>query len=179
MLRRLNGPAVVGAVALVVASWLLWRTLPHGDDQAPRRDSSLVVNKAGGYSIRVPEGMEPTTNGKVTRVADAPRTVLITVTPTRPGSPAETSTAVLAKLGSTYRNVDVDSHQRQTVDGRAALASFGRATSRKGVDLGLVVVTVKSGNRSFAITSVAAGGNTERMPPQLRTVMNSFHARPR
>jgi len=179
VLRRLNGVALVGAVALAVASWLLWRTLPHDDDLAPRRDSSLVVNKAGGYSIRVPEGMQPTTKGKVTRVADAPRTVLITVTPTRPGSPAETTTAVLAKLGSTYRKVDVDSHRRQTVDGRAALASFGRATSRKGVDLGLVVVTVKSRNRSFAITSVAAGGNTDRMPPQLRTVMNSFHARPR
>ncbi len=176
MAARVSGPAIVGAVALLVAGWLLWLTLQKDDDRPVELDTSLLVNKTGGYSIRVPEGMKAKRTGKVTRVEDTAHTVLVTISPTKGGSPAGTNTAVLAKIGSTYRTVDLVRVQKQKVDGRRAVTSFGRATTKKGVRLRFVLITVKGRERNFTLsTFAAADSDPGTVLPRVRAVANGFH----
>ncbi|MEP6667424.1 MAG: hypothetical protein ABJA81_13330 [Nocardioidaceae bacterium] len=173
---RVNGPAIVGAVALIVAGWLLWLTLQKDDDKLVTLDTARVVNKAGGYSILVPEGLTARKSGKVTRIRDKARTVVITITPTTGGAPATTNTRVLAQVGSTYRTVDLLRSQKQKVDGRPAVASYGRATTTKGVKLRFVLITVKGSGRNFALsTFAAADSDPGTVLPRVRAVANGFH----
>ena len=176
MASRVNAPAVVGVVALVVAGWLLWLTLQKDDAPPEPIDTSRLVNKTGGYSVQVPDGMKAEKFGKVTRVEDKARTVVVTITPTKGGSPADTNTAVLARIGSTYRTVDLFTSERQTVDGRPAVASYGRATTDKGVRLRFVLITVKGTERNFALsTFTAADSDPGTVLPRVRAVANGFH----
>lgn len=180
---RWFAPAAVGAVALVVASWLLWLTLKGdpGTDPVPQVATSTLVNRTGGYALEVPEGMKATRNGKITKVVDKDKTIDVTVTPSRPGRPAGTNTRVLAEMGSTYQEVDLVDRQHQQVDGRNAAITIGKAVTAEGVKVRFVLITVKGGMvRNYSIsTFTAADSDPNVVLPQVRAIANGFHVLPR
>lgn len=181
--RRWVAPGVVGALALVVAGWLLWLTL-KGDpapDPVPQVATTLLVNRTGGYALDVPTGMKATRHGKVTRIVDRDRTINVTVTPTRPGRPAAINTGVLAEMGSTYQEVDLVDRQHTQVDGRPAAITIGKAVTQKGGKVRFVLITVRGGAaRNYSIsTFTAADSDPTVVLPQVRAIANGFHVLPK
>jgi hypothetical protein len=171
------GPAIIGVVALVVAGYLGWLTFQHDDTEQPVRVATeRFVNNKGGYSLTVPKGMSATRQGAATRVLDTARTLTVTITPTRKGTPAENNKAVLRAMVSTYRTVSLTTSERQRIDRRAAVASYGRAVTKKGVALRFVLITIKGVQRNFAIsTFTAADSDPEKVLPRVRALANGFH----
>jgi hypothetical protein len=171
------GPAVIGAVALVVAGYLAWLTFQHDDPAAPVDVATRsVVNHRGGYSVKVPDGMKATRTGAATRILDKGRTVTVTIAPTAAGRPADNNKSVLRAMLSTYRTVRLTTSERQRIDGRAAVASYGGAVTRKGVALRFVLITVKGGQHNFAIsTFTAADSDPKAVLPRVRAIANGFH----
>ena len=188
---NIAGPAIIGAVALVVAGYLAWLTFQHDDEggnrtttpaaqgkpaKAVRVDTHTVLNRAGGYSLKVPRGMTATRKGVVTRIRDTDRTIAVTVAPIRKGKPADNNKDVLRSMLSTYRTVSLTTSQRQRIDKRAAVASYGKAVTKKGVSLRFVLLAVKGGERNFAIsTFTAADSDPNKVLPRVRAISNGFH----
>jgi hypothetical protein len=182
--RRWVAPALVGAVAVAVAGWLLWLTF-KGDAApapvAPKVTTSVLVDKAGGYRLDVPAGMKATRNGQVTKIVDQGHTIDVTVTPSRAGRPAATNTRVLARMGSTYQEVDLIASERQQVDGRPAAITIGKGVTKEGVKVRFVLVTVKGDkSRNYSIsTFTAADSDPNVVLPQVRAIANGFHVLPK
>lgn len=177
---NIAGPAIIGVVALVVAGYLAWLTFQHDDSPAEQPAAKVatdtLVNHKGGYSVKVPRGMKASRMGAATRIIDKGRTVTVTITPTAKGTPADRNKAVLRAMVSTYRSVNLTTSQRQQVDGRAALASYGRALSKKGVALRFVLISVKGKARNFSIsTFAAADSDPNKVLPRVRAITNGFH----
>lgn len=176
--RRVLAPAVVGAVTLVVAGYLGWLTFQHDDPEPQPVEvaTTALVNHRGGYSVLVPEGMRATRNGAVTTIRDRGRTVTMTITPTGPGTPADNNKAVLRAMLATYRTVSLTTSERQRIDHRAAVASYGQAVTKKGVALRFVLISVKGVQRNVAIsTFTAAGSDPRTVLPRVRAVANGLH----
>jgi hypothetical protein len=176
---RWTAPALVGVVALVAAGWLLWLTLKGdgGDHQAAPVATTTLVNKAGGYTVKVPKGMTAKRAGKATKIVDKGHVIDVTITPTRGGRPAAGNTRVLATMGSTYRTVDLLSTDKKKIDGRNAVISIGKAITKKGVRVRFVLITVKGGpSTNYAIsTFTAADSDPNVVLPQVRAIANGFH----
>jgi hypothetical protein len=171
------GPAVAGVIALVVAVYLGWLTFRHdGPDRPVTVATHRLVNHKGGYSLKVPQGMKAVRSGAATRILDKDRTVTVTVTPTRRGRPADNNKAVLRAMAATYRTVHLTTSQRQRIDHRPAVASYGQAVTRKGVALRFVLITVKGHRHNFAIsTFTAADSDPRTVLPRVRAIANGFH----
>lgn len=182
-------PAVVGVIALVMAGYLAWLTV-RGDDvgSARRGDSGAtatpttpalavrrVVNQAGGYSVAVPKGLKATRKGPATTIVDRAHTMSVVISPTPRGALAANNRAVLKTMRSSYRRVSLLTSQKQRVDGRPAVVSYGRAVTRKQVRLRFVLTTVKGPKRNFAIsTFAAADSNPTKVLPRVRAITNGF-----
>jgi hypothetical protein len=101
--------------------------------------------------------MKATRNGQVTKIVDQGHTIDVTVTPSRAGRPAATNTRVLARMGSTYQEVDLIASERQRVDGRPAAITIGKGVTKEGVKVRFVLVTVKGDKaRNYSISTFTA-----------------------
>lgn len=174
----ITAPAIIGTAALVVAGYLAWLTFQHDDKptQPVKVATNTLVNTSGGYSVKVPKGMKASRKGVTTRVVDKGRSVTVTITPTRSGKPADNNKDVLRAMVSTYRTVRLTTSERQRIDDRAAVASYGQAVTKKGVPLRFVLITVKGSQRNFAISTFTAEDSDPRtVLPRVRAIANGFH----
>ena len=170
-------PATVGVLALVLAGYLTWLSFQHGDPpvRPVKVSTSTVVNHLGGYSLEVPKGMHASRKGATTQVRDKPRSITVTITPTVRGKPADNNRSVLRAMLPAYRTVQLTTSERQRIDHRAAVASYGRAVTKKGVALRFVLITVKGLHRNFAIsTFTAADSDPDQVLPRVRAIANGF-----
>lgn len=179
--RSMFAPVAAGMAALLVAGLLAWFTWLQPDqkpaDSVVAVQTGTVVNKAGGYSVQLPEGMKARRSGPLTRISDRGRALSVTIAPTTSGDPAATNRKVLRSMGTTYRSVILTTSERLQVDGHRAVASYGRATTAKGVQLRFVLVAVREKTRNVAISAFAAAdADPERVLPRVRAITNGFHA---
>jgi len=93
--RRALLPLALGAVAVLVGGWLVWRAWVHDDPpsatSAPRSTpqalrTTPLVDRAGGFRIRVPQGLHGRLDGHTALVARKDRSLLLVVAPSGPGS---------------------------------------------------------------------------------------------
>ncbi len=177
-------PAIVGALALVIAGYLAWLTFQHDPAAQPAKAAPAVtthtlVNRSGGYSVQVPAGMQATRSGTSTHIRDKGRTLAVTITPTPRGTPASNNTSVLRTMVSTYRSVRLTANEQRRIDGRAALASYGQAVTKKGVALRFLLITITGKSQNFAIsTFAAANSDPQKVLPIIRAIANGFHVLP-
>ena len=175
---------VVGVLAvtvgLVLAVVRLW---PEGDRTTPAKrtlTTRAFVSKPGGFSVRVPDGMEARRNGRTARFSSLDRSLVVSVGPSSPGTPAAASRRLVQRIRETYSQVRVAGSRADTVDGRHAVTTYGRASNADKVPLRFVVVVVAAKPRTYALTAfTSSSSDPQRVVPVVNELAGSFHVLPR
>lgn len=181
MTRRALVPLVVGVLAVLVGGWLVWRAWFHDEPRRPpaRPSSTLrteaLVDKAGGFQIRVPQGLHGRLDGQSALVASKDRSLLMVVAPSGNGPVRAANQAVVASMRASYDRLKVLGHRPERVHGRRGLSSFGTATNHAGVRVRWVQLTVHAKPRTFTIATYARHDTDPRwVLPRVNAVVNSF-----
>ena len=184
MTRRALLPLALGAVAVLVGGWLVWRAWVHDDPpsatSAPRSTpqalrTTPLVDRAGGFRIRVPQGLHGRLDGHTALVARKDRSLLLVVAPSGPGSVRAANRAVVASMRASYHRLKVLGRQPQPVHGRRGLSTFGTATNHAGVRIRWVQLTVAAKPRTFTIaTYTRRDTDPHWVLPRVNAVVSSF-----
>lgn len=165
VVQAVRGPATPSTVpAATVAS-----TQPAEPALAP------FTSKKGGFELGVPAGMKAARKGKTVTVTSADRSLVVTASPGERGSLSAGGRDFVSSLKAGYTKVKVAGTEKQQVDGRSALATFGQAKNRDGVPIRFVHLVVAAKPRNYVITSYA-GRDTDPavVLPKVNAVVNSF-----
>lgn len=188
---RLLALVVAGAVALAAAGVLGYVTVRDaGDtdtDDGPdvvarsadtRPETRRVVSRRGGFVVRVPVDLEVRRMRGAVHVTDPRRSLVVRVGPFGAGSLDASTRQLLGTIRDDYTGVRVLGRQRERVDDRPALVSYGRARNADGVRLRFAVVMVRDRPRNYAIaTFAAAGTDPAAVLPRVGAVIDSFRVR--
>lgn len=170
---------VAGAVLAGVALW------PHDDPRAAAKTvvpTTRLVDKAGGFTVRVPTAMAATRHGRTVRLATGDRQVVVTVGPVGGGTLGTASHTLMTHVRSSYPRVRVLGTRRDRVDQRKALTTYGtaRTAGEKGAtSLRFVVLVVAARPRNYAVTAFTArDSDPKRVVPLVNAVAGSLHVLP-
>jgi hypothetical protein len=164
------------AVGLVLAVVRLW---PEGDTTTPAArtpKTRTFVSHPGGFSVRVPEGMQARRNGRTARFSSLDRSLVVSVGPSSPGPLEPASRALVQRIRETYARVRVAGRRADRVDGRPAVTTYGRASNADRVPLRFVVVVVAAKPRTYALTAfTSSSSDPRRVVPVVNQLAGSFH----
>ena len=169
---------VLGVLAVAVAAVLavveLWpRDHVAAAPATPR--SHAFVSKAGGFSVRVPQGTQVRRHGRTARFSSPDRSVVVSVGPAGPGPVTAASGELVGQVRHAYTQVQVLGRRTNRVDGRRALTTYGRARSGS-VPLRFAVVVVAAEPRTYALTTFTSADSQPRaVVPVVNTLTRSFH----
>ena len=187
--RRILTPVSVGLVALLVGGLFAYITIrDRGDEpknEAAAASSSEVetepfVSRKGGYSLAVPTALEASSQRQVTTFTSQDKSLVVTVGPGERGQLKAASKRFVRTLRAGYRKFDLLGTQKQTIDGRPALVSFGQATNRDKVRIRFVAVVVANRPRNYTITAFTAFDSDPAVVlPRVNAIVNSFQVLPK
>jgi len=165
-------------VAVVLAALALW---PRADDvsAAPATPRSHpFVSTAGGFSVRVPQGVQVRRDGPTARFSVPDRSVVVAVGPAGPGPAPAAAQRLVERVRASYAQVRVLGRRTNRVDGRRALTTYGKASS-DGVALRFAVVVVAAKPHPYALTTFTSADSEPRtVVPVVDALTRSFHVLP-
>lgn len=186
--RRIVVPVTVGLVALLVGGLFAYITIrDRGDEPSDEAAAASAVevktepfvSRKGGYSLDVPTALESTTQGPVTTFTSQDKALVVTVGPGERGKLEPASKRFVRTLRDGYRRFDLLGTQKQTIDGRPALVSFGQATNSDKVRIRFVAVVVTNRPRNYTITAFTAFDSDPAVVlPRVNAIVNSFRVLP-
>ncbi len=170
---------VVGVLALLAAGYFGYLTLrgtPAAPAQAAATPTHQMVSRQGGFRIGVPQGMSVTRKQGTVTLTSRGRDLAVTVGRAGPGTLRRTAHRFVRSLRHGYHRVRVLGRQRQHVDGRKALATYGHAVNGHHVKVRFVTVTVQARPRNYAITAFAGyRSDPSTVLPRVDAIAGTFH----
>ena len=185
--RRILVPVSVGLVALLVGGLFAYITIrDRGDEPTTETSASSevetqpFVSRKGGYSLDVPTALEASSQRQVTTFTSQDKSLVVTVGPGERGRLKAASKRFVGTLRAGYRKFDLLGTQKQTIDGRPALVSFGQATNSDKVRIRFVAVVVANRPRNYTITAFTAFESDPTVVlPRVNAIVNSFQVLPK
>lgn len=181
--RRALLPLAVGVVAVIIGGWLVWRAWFDAPQPGPSASAATphvlrttpLVDRAGGFRIRVPHGLHGRLDGHSALVANKHRSLVLVVAPSGHRPVRAANRAVVAGMRAGYHRLRIIGHRHQRVHGHRGLSTFGTATNHAGVRIRWVQLTVKAGPRTFTIaTYTRHDSDPHWVLPRVNAVVNSF-----
>ena len=177
-------PIQIGVIALLAGAYFVYLTVggpaETGPESAPPPvvgtiGTTRLVSGKGGFVIGVPEGVTATKIGKTVKLSTPDQTLVVTAGPVEGGSLSTSSEAFVRSLKETYTKVRVLGTQKQEVDGRDALATFGQALNSRMVRVRFVNVVIAAKPQNYAINSFAGfDADPQTVLPKVNAIVNSF-----
>jgi hypothetical protein len=178
-------PSVIGVIALLVGAYFLYVTLrepasPQDSRAAAQVHTTRMVSHKGGFSIGVPAGLTASRHGRFVRLKSNDSSLVVTAGPARGGSLKQGSRQFVHTMKAGYRRVRVLGRQPQKIDGRKALATYGRAVNGKSVRIRFVSVLVHARPHNYTITMFTGFGTDPAVVlPKVNAIANTFKVRPK
>lgn len=181
---RMVFPIQIGMFALLGGAYFVYLTLSgpaktEPDAAAPpvikTIETTRIVSGKGGFSIGFPEGVTPTKVGKTVSLSSKDKAFVVTAGPVGGGSLSTNSKAFVSSLKATYTDVRVLGTEKQEVDGRKALATYGQALNSKKIRVRFVNVVVAAKPRNYAINSFTGfDTNPSIVLPKVNAIVSTF-----
>ncbi|HET8604576.1 MAG TPA: hypothetical protein VFM09_11645 [Marmoricola sp.] len=182
--RRVLVPLLTGAVAVVLGAVLVvwaFRAPSTGEPRTTGQQATVtlsarpLVDRAGGFRTRVPQGLHGRLDGHTAVIASRDRSVLVLIAPSRSGRLARTNAAIVRAMHDGYRHVRVLGQRRERVDGRPGLSTFGTAVNHAGVHLRWVQLTVRARPRNLTVaTYTRSDTDPHWVVPRVNVVVNGL-----
>lgn len=179
--RRALVPAVVGVLALLLAAvfgYVTFRDPGPSEQEAASVHTNRFVSRKGGFSVEVPDDLDVTRSGRTAKFVSEAKDLVIVVGPGHAGPLRPASKRLSRTLAKRYQRFDLLGSKPETVDGREALTSYGRATNADKVKIRFVSVVVRARPRNYTIVAFTAfGSDPAEVLPRVNAVVNGFEVR--
>lgn len=181
---RMVFPIQIGMFALLGGAYFVYLTVSgpaktETDAAAPTVvktiETTPIVSGKGGFAIGVPEGVTATKAGKTVNLSGKDKAFVVTAGSVEGGPLSTNSKAFVSSLKATYTEVRVLGTEKQEVDGRKALATYGQALNSKKIRVRFVNVVVAAKPRNYAINSFTGlDTNPSTVLPKVNAIVSSF-----
>lgn len=173
---RLSVTAAIGClVAVPIAIAASTDDGPDRSHQVPRpAPSDAVVNAAGGYGFRVPEGWSIDGSDSTAVLTNAAGVnISIDVAPS--GDAGSAAAAVVKDMSAGWSETQIEPARPRTVGSMPAISIGGTAIEQSGGSVRFLAIVVDSGTRSHAIRVVVPeGAGPETFLPSIEGLLASF-----
>lgn len=175
----------VAVLALVAGTAVLYVGIRDTADDVPESNRTLgttmqpaptrVVSERGGFAIILPPGISADKKGNTATLSTADNALVVTAGPVAGGSLDSSADVFLRSVKRSYTEVRVLGTERQDVDGRRAVATFGQAVNDNKVRISFVNIVVKARPRNFVINSFARYDTSPAtVRPKVDAILDGF-----
>lgn len=184
--RAVLVPALVGTLSLLAGLTLMYvsfRDPGETADVEPARAEEVrterVVSREGGFALAVPEDMAVTERGAAVQLESEDSDLVVVVARGERAALRPANRRLLRALEQRYERMQVVATERQRVDDRPALATYGHAVNSSRVRLRFVTITVQARPRMYTIAAYTAFESDPAVVlPRVNAVANGFEVLP-
>ncbi len=168
-------PALIGAVALVLAVTFGVIAWVSSGSVTRAAEGTEVVNDAGRYRFETPTGWSTTQQGRTTTLTSPDQTTVITLGVGRVGPLPVAGTLFFQEVARNYKDVKVIPPEAKQVGTRSALIYGGVGNNAKNTSIRFLAITVEGTPTNYAIAVfTAAGSDPQQVLPPVNRVVDTF-----